>query len=164
MFTTPGEFQKYLQGLIGRHESDLSIILNSLGIASPPTPERLVYAYEKFPIRFTQLLGELNEDFMNATGDPLPASVTGYKIPIPSATAPAVEKQSFFDKLFSAGKKVISTVNQVKAALPGQSTSTDYTPTPEEEKKITTKKILIIGAIIVVVLVVTIVLIKKFKK
>jgi len=165
MFTDPGEFHKYLLGLIGRHANDLSIILNSLGISSPPTPERLVYAYEKFPIRFTQLLAELDEDFMDPRLNYTAPSLDEIYGHTTAATTTAAPKQTVWQKVFAAGTKVINTAQAVKGAL-SSSTQAGTSPAslPEPDKKITTKKIVIIGGIIVVVLIITFVLIKKFKK
>lgn len=162
MFTDPGEFHKYLLGLIGRHANDLSIILNSLGIASPPTPERLVFAYERFPIRFTQLLAELDEDFMNPRLNYTAPSLDEIYGHVESTSAP---KQTVWQKLFAAGTKIINTAQTVKGALSSSTQAgSSPAPLPEPERKITTQKIVIIGGIIVVVLIITFVLIKKFKK
>lgn len=144
MFTGPQEFVSYLEGLIDRHENDLSIILSHLGIANPPTPARLIYAYEKFPIRFTQLLSELEGDL----------SFTGVNIAGSAAT-----KQTGLQKLFSAGKDIIGAFKG-ESASPAPANGGDE-PKP---KKISTKRIIIIGVVVIVVITVAIILIKKFKK
>lgn len=148
MFREPGEFIKYLQGLIARHNSDLAIILNSLDIEGPPTPERLIYAHEKAPVRFTQLLAELGEPFMNFG-------------PLETEAQTPEAKQTFFEKVFSTGKQIISAVKQTRSAAPAAPGA--GVPDEPAPSNINTKKILLIGGLIVVVLVVVFIVIKSLK-
>ncbi len=152
MISQPGEFNDYLQGLIDRHERDLSIILNSLGMPAAPTPESLIEAYRSFPIRFTQLLTELDppETFMGFSFDQL--------------TTPGDDGQTALQKLFQEGTQAVAAINAAKSAIDGKnSSSAPATPAPEDDGK-GAKKMVIIVAVVIIVLVGIFVAIKFIKK
>lgn len=98
---TPGDFKRYLQGIIDRHPQDLSIILKGLGIADEPTPDVLVLAYVRYGDALINLLAQLPES--GSLGDQLKslfekgvslvtASRTGSSQP--AVTAPAPEQST----------------------------------------------------------------------
>jgi hypothetical protein len=64
---TPEKNSAALQALIDRHPTDLSIILNHLGIQEAPSPLALKFAFTQHGARLVDLLSQLPEE--NFEGD-----------------------------------------------------------------------------------------------
>ncbi len=151
MFKNSAQFNSYLESLIDRHKSDLSIILSRLGVDAEPTPQVLLSTFITYGKKFTEQLALLPEDYADGSG------------------------WAKFQDIFSKGLGIVQQGSQAYGQLAGAlgtlnpssgqpNTGGSYDPPPPVEKKSETTKIIVIGAIVVVVLVVVFIVVKKLKK
>ncbi len=155
MFKNSAQFTSYLQSLIDRHKSDLSIILSRFGVDAEPTPQVLLSTFITHGKKFTEMLALLPEDYADGSG------------------------WAKFQDIFTKGLDVVQQGSQAYGQVAGAlgalnpSTGQPYgagagssydAPPPPVEKKSETTKIIVIGAIVVVVLVVVFIVVKKLKK